>query len=78
MKYSDGTVARTGDRVRIVNGESGTIVFFVDTAEFSDEYPAGDWESLERGVTVRTDSGALVHFEEGTNGISLLAGARAT
>lgn len=64
MKYSDGTVARLGDRVRIINGDRGVIVACLDTGEFSPDYPETEWEPSETGVIVRTDKGALVQFEE--------------
>ncbi|MEQ1581469.1 MAG: hypothetical protein ABL964_12815 [Steroidobacteraceae bacterium] len=66
MLYPDGTEMRMGDRVRIKNGDTGTIVFSLDTREFSDEYPMKSWDYLESGVMVRTDKGALVHFETST------------
>jgi hypothetical protein len=64
MKYTDGSEARLGDRVRIRNGEIGVIVVSVDTAEYGSEYPKSEWEHLESGVLVRTDKGALVRFAD--------------
>jgi hypothetical protein len=64
MKYTDGTVARLGDRVRISNGDTGVIVASMDTGEFSPEYPETEWGHLKTGVFVCTDKGALVRFED--------------
>ena len=64
MKYPDGTVAKLGDRVRLPNGECGTIVFSIDTDEYSANFPKDEWDYLCKGVMVMTDVGALVHFED--------------
>ena len=64
MKYADGTVARVGDRVRIRNGDRGVIIASIDTGEYSSEATKQDWEHLGIGIIVRTDAGALVHFED--------------
>ncbi len=64
MKYTDGSEARLGDRVRIRNGEIGEIVVSVDTDEYGAEYPKNEWEHLETGVLVRTEKGALVRFAD--------------
>ena len=67
MKYADGSVARLGDRVRIRNGDTGLIVFSVDTNEFGPEYPREDWLDVQSGVMVLTDKGALVRLAENTD-----------
>jgi hypothetical protein len=64
MKYTDGTVARVGDRVRIWNVETGVIVASMDTGEYSAEYPEAEWGYLKTGVMVRTDRGARVRLED--------------
>lgn len=64
MKYSDGSEARLGDRVRIENGDTGVIVVSIDTDEFSTDYPKREWGYLESGILVRTDTGALVRFAD--------------
>lgn len=64
MRYSDGSEARLGDRVRIRNGEIGVVVVSIDTGEFSAEYKQSDWKHLNSGVLVRTEKGALVRFAE--------------
>ena len=67
MKYPDGTDAHVGDRVRVSNGDTGVIVFSVDTNEYTAEYPKEDWAYLGSGVMVQTDIGALVHFGHDSN-----------
>lgn len=64
MRYSDDTEMRLGDRVQLSNGETGTIVFSIDTHEYSDEFPKEQWIYLNKGVMVKTDKGALVHYED--------------
>ena len=67
MKYADGSVARLGDRVRIRNGDTGVVVFSVDTNEYSSEYRREDWPDVKSGIMVLTDKGALVRFAEVTD-----------
>jgi len=64
MKYPDGAEARLGDRVKFSNGECGTIVFSIDTDEYSVDFPKEEWSYLARGVMIKTDAGALVHYED--------------
>jgi len=64
MKYADGSEAHMGDRVRIRNGDTGLIVFSVDTAEFGPDYPRESWSDIKSGVMVLTDKGALVRFQD--------------
>ncbi|HFE38703.1 MAG TPA: hypothetical protein ENK06_09870 [Gammaproteobacteria bacterium] len=64
MKYSDGNEVHLGDRVRLSSGEGGEVVFSVDADEYSDNYPRVDWAYLGKGVMVKTDSGALIHYED--------------
>jgi hypothetical protein len=46
MNYSDGTLVRLGDRVRLLNGQLGQIVVSVDTGEYDENFPASDWTDL--------------------------------
>ena len=39
MKYADGTEAHLGDRVRVTNGDTGTIIASMDTNEYGPEAP---------------------------------------
>jgi hypothetical protein len=65
MEYPDGTLVRLGDRVRLLNGQTGQIVVSVDTNEYAEGFPQPDWADLTEGVLVRADSGALISI--GTN-----------
>lgn len=64
MLYSDGVEAKLGDRVRFSNGDTGTIVFSIDTDEYSEGFPKKEWEYLNKGIMVKTDAGALIHYED--------------
>ncbi|MBV9634392.1 MAG: hypothetical protein JOZ40_07155 [Methylobacteriaceae bacterium] len=64
MKYQDGIEMRVGDRVRIRNGDTGTIVASMDAGEFSPDYPKENWEHFKTGILTLTDKGALVRFDE--------------
>jgi hypothetical protein len=64
MRYTDGTVARVSDRVRIWNVDTGVVVAPMDTGEYSAEYPEAEWGYLKTGVMVRTDRGARVRLED--------------
>ena len=58
MEYPDGTLVRLGDRVRLLNGQTGQIVVSVDTNEYAEGFPQPDWADL-------TEGGALISI--GTN-----------
>jgi hypothetical protein len=64
MKYTDGTEARLGDRVQFSNGERGTVVLSIDTDEYSPDFPKKQWSYLAKGIMIKTDGGALVHYED--------------
>jgi hypothetical protein len=63
MRYIDGVEVRLGDRVRIYDSDSGTVVFSIDAGEYSEGFPEKDWGYLKKGVMIRTDHGALVHLD---------------
>jgi hypothetical protein len=64
MKYADGTEARLGDRVRITNGDIGTVIASMDTDEYGSEATKENWAHMGAGILVRTDRGALVQFDD--------------
>ena len=64
MKYADGTEVRLGDRVRITNGDTGTVVASMDTNEYGPEAPRENWAHMGEGILVRTDLGAIVQFDD--------------
>jgi hypothetical protein len=73
MHYSDGAEVRLGDRVRLFDADMGVVVFSIDTDEYSEDFPRGDWAYLKQGVIVRTDKGTLVHIDDAhTNEITRL------
>jgi len=63
MKYPNGNSISLGDRVKLSNGELGTIVFSIDTDEYTEEFKKEEWEYLKNGVMVKTDEGTLIHYE---------------
>ena len=67
MRYPSGVTIKVGDRVRLSNGDSGVVVFCVDTGEYADEFPKEEWQYLKTGVMVKTNGGALVHLSDPNN-----------
>lgn len=73
MRYRDGSDARVGDQVIIDGGHRGRIVACLDRGEYAPDYAATDWNYLERGLLIETDSGGLVHYAHpGVEGFELL------
>lgn len=64
MKYVDGLEVRRGDYVRLFGTQVGTVVFSVDTDEYSDEFPKNEWSYINNGVMVKMADGALVHLDD--------------
>ena len=64
LKYADGTEAHLGDRVRITNGDAGTVIASMDTDEYGPEATKENWAHMGNGILVRTDRGALVQFDD--------------
>ena len=67
MRYPNGTQIKVGDPIKLSNGETGTVVFCVDTGEYSEGFPKEEWQYLKTGVMVKTNKGALIHFTEPNN-----------
>lgn len=63
MQYSNGVEIRLGDRVRLSNGEEAVVVFSIDTNEYAQGFPKRQWQYLGSGIMVRTDNGALAHYQ---------------
>jgi hypothetical protein len=63
MRYADGSEARLGDRLRIFNGDCGSVVAAIDRNEYSNEFSRKDWAYLKEGIMIKTDAGALVHLD---------------
>lgn len=73
MKYANCQEIQIGDRVSIgMNGGKGIVVCDFDKREFSDEYPAVEWDFLEKGVMVKTEKFGLIHYEETNFELKLL------
>jgi hypothetical protein len=64
MKYANGNVAKTGDRVRLWKDCLGTIVCSIDDGEYSSGFPRDEWDYLKVGVLIKADNGALIHYIE--------------
>ena len=67
MRYPNGSQIKVGDRVKLLNGETATVVFSVDTGEYAPGFPKEEWQYLKSGVMVKTNKGALIHFTEPNN-----------
>lgn len=61
MKYRDGQLVRLGDKVRLWNDFEGIVVCSLDTGEFSNEFPASQWEYLKSGVLIDSPTTGLIH-----------------
>jgi hypothetical protein len=59
----NGKQIRQGNRVDVGSAEKGTVVFSIDTDEFSSEFPKAEWDYLGQGVMLRMDGGALVFLD---------------
>jgi hypothetical protein len=53
-----------GDRVRITNGDIGTVIASMDTDEYGPEATREDWAHVGGGILLRTDRGALVQLDD--------------
>jgi hypothetical protein len=62
--FSKGKQIRLGDRVLVANHTTGTVVFSIDTGEYSREFPKADWEHLGRGIMVQTENAVLIYIAE--------------
>ncbi|WP_425056416.1 hypothetical protein [Pseudomonas abyssi] len=66
MEYTDGNLARVGDRVLIAKQYQGVVVADMDGDEYSSKHPKEQWGYLHSGVMIDTDFGGLVHYEQDT------------
>jgi hypothetical protein len=62
MLYPDGTLAKLGDRVRLGNVE-GTVIFSIDTDEYSPENPREQWGYLGSGVGIHFEAYGIIHYQ---------------
>lgn len=63
MKYSDGNDIRLGDIVLNEPLGQGTVVFCIDSGQYSEHYPQKQWEYLGKGIMVKFHDGADVYYE---------------
>ncbi len=64
MNYSDGSLARLGDKVLLWKDCEGTIVCSIDTEEYSESYSKEIWGELGKGVLILSSKAGLVHITE--------------
>lgn len=62
MMYSDGQIARLGDRVCLGKDIYGTVVCSIDTSEYSEEYSRDAWVHLNGGVLILFEALGLIHY----------------
>ena len=62
MNYSNGQEVRIGDRVKLWDNQRGTVVYSIETGEFSKDYPKTEWGYLKSGILVKTDTGEIFHY----------------
>ena len=72
MRYLDGQEVRLGDRVKLWSGCGGLVVCSIDTDEYTDAYPKGEWEYLKSGVLILTEKTGLVHYIEPDEDLELI------
>lgn len=78
MKYMDGQIVRLGDKVRLGSDGTGTVVFSVDTSEYSTSYPAADWAHLKSGAMFLFEKYGLIHYTEPEEDLVLIERASPT
>lgn len=74
MNYLDGQTVMVGDQVRLGRDE-GVVVFSIESDGYANGFSRAEWAYLERGIMVRFPALGLVHIEDQTPDLSLLARA---
>ena len=64
MMDCNGQEVRLGDRVKLWDGEHGTIMCSIDAGEYSTDYPEAEWSYLKSGVLIKSDTLGLFHYTE--------------
>lgn len=72
MEYQDKNEAMVGDTIEMVSREIGTVVASLDSGNYSDDYPKSDWEYLNEGLLVDSDSFGLLHFTDNSELVRLV------
>jgi hypothetical protein len=75
VNYPDGQEIKLGDRVGLPGDDGGIVVCCIDSAGFSDDYPAEQWAYLGKGVLVLFPKYGLIHYPEVEPDLALLARA---
>lgn len=75
MKYESGRDVSLGDRVKLGDGECGSVVGLPGLREFSKDYPKAEWGYLKSGVLIKADSGEVFHYGELDEDIEFLKSA---
>ena len=73
MRYPSGEEVRLGDAVRVGESERGVVVGSLDTDEYSERFPRGEWEYLGKGVLIDFERLGLVHYTEPEPTLALVA-----
>lgn len=64
MKYAGGEEAKIGDIVSYSDGAQGLVVCSIETLEFTTDYPAEQWEYLNKGILIKSEKYGLIHYPE--------------
>lgn len=73
MKYADGQEMKLGDRVRLGADDGGVVVCLIETGEYSEEHPEGQWSYLKKGAMVEFPKYGLIHYEQPESDLQLIA-----
>ena len=77
MNYSDGTLARLGDVVRLGSETQGVVVCSIDTDEYIDAYPKDARAAyLEKGILIKFELYGLIHYAEPDEDLEFLRRAK--
>lgn len=72
LRYKCGNEIRIGDIVEIA-GMRGEVVCILDESRATEEFPAAEWAYLKKGLLIETEEIGLVHTEDITVDLRLIA-----
>jgi hypothetical protein len=75
MRYTDGQRVMLGDKGRLGDDDGGVVVCSIDTGDYSDEAPEGQWGYLKRGAVISFPKFGLIHHETAEPDLVLIARA---
>jgi hypothetical protein len=64
VRDCNGREVRLGDRVKLWDGNRGTVVCSIDAGEYRPDYPEAEWGYLKSGVLIKSDTFGLFHYTE--------------